>query len=39
MRPTSESAVSYSEALLGDDRNMSARIFSLDSRILETLAR
>lgn len=39
MRPTSESATSYSEALLGDDRNMAARIFSLDSRILETLAR
>lgn len=39
MRPTSESAVSYSEALLGEDRNMAARIFSLDSRILETLAR
>ena len=38
MRPTSESATSYSEALLGDDRNMAARIFSLDSRILETLA-
>ena len=39
MRPTSESAVSYSEALLGEERNMAARIFSLDSRILETLAR
>lgn len=39
MRPTSESATSYSEALLGEDRNMAARIFSLDSRILETLAR
>ncbi len=39
MRPTSESATSYSEALLGDDRNMAARIFSLDSRILETLPR
>jgi serine/threonine-protein kinase len=39
MRPTSESATSYSEALLGDDRNMDAEIFSLDSRILETLAR
>ncbi|MCI5109214.1 MAG: protein kinase [Marivita sp.] len=39
MRPTSESASSYSEALLGDDRNMSARIFSLDSQILETLPR
>lgn len=39
MRPTSESETSYSEALLGDDRNMAARIFSLDSRILETLAR
>jgi serine/threonine-protein kinase len=39
MRPTSESATSYSEALLGNDRNMAAEIFSLDSRILETLAR
>ncbi|WP_416882961.1 protein kinase domain-containing protein [Marivita sp.] len=39
MRPTSEFATSYSEALLGDDRNMAARIFSLDSRILETLPR
>ncbi len=39
MRPTSESAISYSEALLEEDRNMSARIYSLDSRILETLAR
>lgn len=38
MRPTSESAVSYSEALLDQDRNTSARIYSLDSRILETLA-
>jgi serine/threonine-protein kinase len=39
MRPTSESAISYSEALLDQDRNTSARIYSLDSRILETLAR
>ncbi|MFA8385786.1 MAG: protein kinase [Pelagibaca sp.] len=39
MRPTSESAISYSEALLEEDRNMAARIYSLDSRILETLAR
>lgn len=39
MRPTTESALSYSEALLGDDRNAAARIFSLDSRILETMAR
>ena len=39
MRPTSESATSYSEALLGNDRNMAAEIFSLDSRILETFAR
>lgn len=39
MRPTSESALSYSEALLAEDRNPSARIYSLDSRILETMAR
>ncbi len=39
MRPTSESALSYSEALLEQDRNASSRIYSLDSRILETLAR
>lgn len=39
LRPTSESALSYSEALLEQDRNPSSRIFSLDSRILETLAR
>ena len=39
MRPTSESATSYSEAFLDQDRNTAARIYSLDSRILETLAR
>ncbi|SHH01561.1 serine/threonine protein kinase [Marivita hallyeonensis] len=39
MRPTSESALSYSEALLEEDRNAASRIYSLDSRILETMAR
>lgn len=39
MRPTSESALSYSEALLAEDRNPASRIYSLDSRILETMAR
>ena len=39
MRPTSESAMSYSEALLDEARNASSRIYSLDSRILETTAR
>lgn len=39
MRPTSESAMSYSEALLAEARNASSRIYSLDSRILETTAR
>ena len=39
MRPTSESASSYSEAILTQDRNPASRIYSLDSRILETLSR
>jgi serine/threonine-protein kinase len=39
MRPTSESALSYSEALLAEDRNPASRIYSLDSRILETMER
>ncbi|MFP7675237.1 protein kinase [Marivita sp. S0852] len=39
MRPTSESALSYSEALIAADRNVASRIYSLDSRILETSAR
>ena len=38
LRPTTESAMSYVEALMDEDRNTSARIYSLDSRILETLA-
>lgn len=39
MRPTSESALSFTEALLAEDRNAASRIYSLDSRILETRAR
>jgi eukaryotic-like serine/threonine-protein kinase len=39
MRPTSESSLSYAEALLAEDRNAASRIYSLDSRILETRAR
>ncbi|MCK0149280.1 serine/threonine-protein kinase [Marivita sp. S6314] len=39
MRPTSESALSYSEALIAEDRNVASRIYSLDSRILETSSR
>jgi serine/threonine-protein kinase len=38
MRPTTESASSYSEAILTQERNQAARIYSLDSRILETLS-
>ena len=37
MRPTTESAVGYAEALRDQSRNQSARILSLDSRILTTL--
>jgi len=38
MRPTSESASSYAEAILTQERNAASRIYSLDSRILETLS-
>ena len=37
MRPTTESAAGYAEALREQDRNAETRILSLDSRILTTL--
>ncbi|NNE52764.1 MAG: protein kinase [Sulfitobacter sp.] len=39
MRPTSESALSFSEALLQQNGNLETRIYSLDSRILTTSLR
>ena len=39
MRPTSESASSFAEALLGQERNPASQIHSLDSRLLYTSAR
>lgn len=36
LRPTTESATGYAEALRDQDRNQEARIFSLDSRVLTT---
>ena len=39
MRPTTESAAGYAEALRDQDRNAATQILSLDSRILTTLER
>jgi serine/threonine-protein kinase len=38
LRPTTESAAGYAEALREQDRNVETQILSLDSRILTTLA-
>ncbi len=38
LRPTTESAAGYAEALREQDRNVATQILSLDSRILTTLA-